>query len=75
MIHREVWKGFDTLVVVLVGWMLWKERNNRVFKNAMKQAAQLASWIHEEGQQPTCRILFINVPVWVACLCWLKIFS
>jgi hypothetical protein len=38
-------------MVVLVCWMLWKERNNRVFHNAMRQAAEIASWIREEALQ------------------------
>jgi hypothetical protein len=42
-------KGFDSMVV-LACWGLWKERNRRVFNNAMAQAAQLSSWIMEEGR-------------------------
>jgi hypothetical protein len=35
-------------MAVLVAWLLWKERNDRVFNNSMWQAAQL---IREEGHQ------------------------
>jgi hypothetical protein len=47
---KERRRGFDSLVT-LVWWNIWRERNSRVFNDAMKQAAELASWIHEEGGQ------------------------
>jgi hypothetical protein len=31
--------------------MVWKERNNRIFHSAVRQAAELASWIREEALQ------------------------
>jgi hypothetical protein len=49
-ISKERRKGFDSMVV-LVWWNIWKECNNMIFNDAMKQAVQLASWIHEEGAQ------------------------
>jgi hypothetical protein len=51
-IHKEQRKGIDSLVVS-VCWLIWKERNGRILNNAMLQAAQLSSWIREEGQQWT----------------------
>jgi hypothetical protein len=39
--------GFDSLVT-LVWWNIWWECNNRVFNDAMKQAAELVSWTREE---------------------------
>jgi hypothetical protein len=47
---KERRKGFNSLVV-LVRWNIWRERNSRVFTDAMKQAAELASWIRVEGNQ------------------------
>jgi hypothetical protein len=41
-------RGFDSMVV-LVWWLVWRERNNRVFNGAMQQAATLANWIREEA--------------------------
>jgi hypothetical protein len=32
-----------------LGGFLWRKRNDRVFHNAVKQAAQLSAWIMEEG--------------------------
>jgi hypothetical protein len=37
-------------MVALACWGLWKKRNRRVFNNAMAHAAQLSSWIMEEGR-------------------------
>jgi hypothetical protein len=42
-------KAFDSLILLDAG-LIGKERNDGVFNNAMKQAAQIASWIAEEGQ-------------------------
>jgi hypothetical protein len=39
-------RGFDTRPA---GVVASKERNDRVFNNAMMQAAQLSTWIKEEG--------------------------
>jgi hypothetical protein len=38
-------------LVVLVWWNIWRERNSRVFTDAVKQATELATWIREEGGQ------------------------
>jgi hypothetical protein len=46
---KYVLSVFDSMV--LVAWLLWKERNDRVFNNSTRQAAQLAAWIREEGRQ------------------------
>jgi hypothetical protein len=42
-------RRFDTMVV-LTAWMLWKQRNSRVFNNISHQcnAGQLVQWIKEE---------------------------
>jgi hypothetical protein len=40
MVQKEKRKGFDSMVV-MAAWMLWKERNDRVFNNSMRQAAHL----------------------------------
>jgi hypothetical protein len=38
-------------MVVLVAWMIWKERNDQVFNSSIRHAAQLSTWIREEGRQ------------------------
>jgi hypothetical protein len=45
---KDCRRGFDSFVL-LVSWLLWRERNDRVFNSAMKQATQLSAWIMEEG--------------------------
>jgi hypothetical protein len=49
-LSKERRRGFDS-PVTLVWWNIWRERNNWVFNDAMKQAAELASWIGEGGGQ------------------------
>jgi hypothetical protein len=39
---RDHHKGFDTLVV-LISWLIWKQRNDRVFNNSMLHAARSGS--------------------------------
>jgi hypothetical protein len=46
-LHR---KGFDTLLL-MVCWMLWNERNSRVFEGVSIEAVRLASLIRDEGRQ------------------------
>jgi hypothetical protein len=46
MDHR---KGFDSFVVLMV-WLIWKERNARVFHGASRTVAQLASSVLDEGR-------------------------
>jgi hypothetical protein len=47
-LSKERRRGFDSLET-LVWWNIWRECNNRVFNDAMKQASELASWIRKEG--------------------------
>jgi len=42
-------KAFDTLLVLVV-WLLWKERNNRIFQNSNMLASDLVLRIIEEGK-------------------------
>jgi hypothetical protein len=49
IIGKEHCKGFD-LMVVLICWLLWKERNARVFNNASMSVAELADWIRQVGR-------------------------
>jgi hypothetical protein len=46
--HQGAQERLHTFVV-LVYFCIWKERNNLVFNNSMVQAAQLVSWVMEEG--------------------------
>jgi len=43
-------RGFDELVL-LVGWMLWKERNARTFRGETRSANQLVLAIQEDAMQ------------------------
>ena len=47
-IAKELRKGFDSLVV-LVGWLLWKERNQRVFQRNSMMVRELVSLILDEA--------------------------
>jgi hypothetical protein len=47
-LQKDSCRGFDSMVV-LVWWLVWRERNNRVFNGAMQQATTLANWIREEA--------------------------
>jgi uncharacterized protein YaeQ len=39
------------LMVLLVSWEVWKERNTRIFMNEVSTAAAIAKRIHDEGSQ------------------------
>lgn len=49
-VPKEQRKGFD-LAVLLVSWMMWKERNSRVFNNVASTAAQAARKVLDEGDE------------------------
>lgn len=36
LVHKKDRKGFDTLVI-LMSWLLWKQRNTRIFNNISQQ--------------------------------------
>lgn len=44
---RQKRRGFDSCFILVV-WMIWKERNNRVFNNVIASIGQLLQRIHEE---------------------------
>ena len=46
--HDDLQKAFDTLVL-LVSWMLWKERNRRVFDDDPSPATTLLDRVKEEA--------------------------
>jgi len=48
-VHGDDRKAFDTLLVLVV-WLLWKERNNRIFQNSNMLASDLVLRIIEEGK-------------------------
>ena len=41
-VQKEVRKGFDSLVL-LIGWILWKERNDRTFNNRARSFRLISS--------------------------------
>ena len=47
--HGDDRKAFDTLLVLVV-WLLWKERNNHIFQNSNMLASDLVLRIIEEGK-------------------------
>ncbi|XP_066320259.1 uncharacterized protein [Miscanthus floridulus] len=47
-VPRSLRRGFDSLVL-LVSWILWKERNRRTFHNVTKSPAQVFSLICDEA--------------------------
>jgi hypothetical protein len=55
-------KGFDTLVV-LVWWLIWRERNTRVFddRHVAVQPAQLVQRIRDEGSLWVAADTFLSV--------------
>jgi hypothetical protein len=46
-IPKPVRRGFDSLFF-LVGWMIWKERNERTFQGIATTTTQLAVLIQQE---------------------------
>ena len=46
-IPRDARKGFDSLVV-LVSWLLWKERNNRTFDRRARSAREFQAAVCDE---------------------------
>jgi hypothetical protein len=48
MVPRGSRKGFDSLVM-LICWMLWKERNTRTFRNEATDARELCLQILQEA--------------------------
>ncbi|KAG2589482.1 hypothetical protein PVAP13_5NG362481 [Panicum virgatum] len=48
-VHGDDRKAFDTLLVLVV-WLLWKERNNSIFQNSNMLASDLVLRIIEEGK-------------------------
>ena len=46
-IHKDNRQCFDS-VVILVSWMLWKERNNRMFERATRSALAMLAWVVDE---------------------------
>jgi len=46
-IPRDTRKGFDSLVV-LVSWLLWKERNNRTFDRRARTAQEMQVAVVDE---------------------------
>jgi hypothetical protein len=49
-VHKKSRKGFDSFVC-LVSWMLWKERDARVFDRKSLQVGQLLQVVRDEGRQ------------------------
>ena len=46
-IRKDDRQCFDS-VVILVSWMLWKERNNRTFERIVRSVLELLGWVVEE---------------------------
>ena len=59
-IHKDNRQCFDS-VVILVSWMLWKERNNRTFDRIVRSVLELLGWVVEE-----------IVAWYLAGFCWLE---
>lgn len=48
LLPKELRRGFDSLVL-LAGWLLWKERNATTFNRVASTPAQLVAAIHLEA--------------------------
>ena len=57
-VHGDDRKAFDTLLVLVV-WLLWEERNNRIFQNSNMLASDLVLRIIEEGRLGLMQVLGI----------------
>lgn len=57
---KQLRNGFD-ISVILIAWMIWKERNARVFNNKRLTAVALLENIHSE-QQLWRRAAFFRAP-------------
>ena len=42
------WRGFDSLVL-LISWIIWKERNRRTFDRLVRTTTQVLDIIREEA--------------------------
>jgi hypothetical protein len=47
LLPKELRRGFDSLFL-LVGWQLWKERNDRTFNREASSAAQVVQKVLQE---------------------------
>ena len=47
-ILKEGRKCFDTLVL-LICWLIWKERNGRIFDRKMRSVDEMLSWVVDES--------------------------
>ena len=48
-LRKELRKGFDSLLL-LVAWLLWKERNQRVFQGKSQTVSELVALILDEAK-------------------------
>jgi hypothetical protein len=48
LVHKKDRRGFDALVM-LTAWMLWKQRNARVFNNVRQQMQCAAAGCQDQG--------------------------
>jgi hypothetical protein len=48
LLPKDLRRGFDSLVL-LAGWLLWKERNDRTFNRVASTLTQLVAAIHQEA--------------------------
>jgi hypothetical protein len=50
---EETHRGGVQSIIILVNWVLWKERNNRVFKDKPSSLRRLLQLIQEEAKEWT----------------------
>jgi hypothetical protein len=65
-------EGFDNFII-LVCWLIWKERNAWVFNNLAQQLVSLVSDVWQEGRLLvcSCRVLIVVRNPTVVSLCLL----